>query len=127
MTPFDYVKSATETKQYLTDLTDYAPFVVNKAMSNFPDGIFHANEINKAHFLDKKLQYDYYFYVLAKKKRWAPWNKRPPFDDVRAVSEYYKYSHEKARLALSLLTDDQLAQIKEIIKQGGVTKKDEYS
>lgn len=129
MSPFDYVKSF-NTKDYIYDSEnnkEYVPYIVNKAISNTSDGIFHANEMNRCHLLDKKLQYDYYFYALTKRKRWGPWHKREDNENLRAVQLYYKYSIEKARSALSILTDDQLAQIKEKLKQGGVETKDEYS
>ena len=37
----------------------YPAFVVNKCLSGSLDSVLFANEMNKSHFLDPKLQYDF--------------------------------------------------------------------
>lgn len=125
--PFEYVNSISLTKKYLmeTDLDEkeYVPFIVNRAISNFPDTIFYANEANKLANVDKKLQYDYLYHSIPKKKRYSKWNKKKTDDDLALVAEFYKYSTEKAKAVLPLLTDDQLDTIRKTLEQGGVQKK----
>lgn len=125
--PFEYVNSISLSKKYLmeTDLDEkeYVPFIVNRAISNFPDTIFYANEANKLANVDKKLQYDYLYHSIPKKKRYSKWNKKKTDDDLALVAEFYKYSTEKAKAVLPLLTDDQLDTIRKTLEQGGVQKK----
>ncbi len=125
--PFDYINSVSHTKEYLieneADEKEYIPFIVNRGISNFQDTIFYANEINMYPNLDKKLQYDYLYNSLPKKKRFSKWNKKKSSDDLALVQEYYKYSIEKARSVMPLLTEDQLEIIRKTLEQGGVQKK----
>jgi len=64
--------------------------------------------MNQCHWLDARMQYDYYFHFLRKSKRsFAKWPKKPAADeDVEVVAQAYKYSGQRAREALSLLTCD---------------------
>ena len=65
MKPFDYVNSINFTKKNLMKNTandelaekDYVPFLTNKSLSYFTDTLLYANEMNRYHFLDKRLQY----------------------------------------------------------------------
>ena len=47
----------------------YPAYVVNKCLSGSLDAVLFANEMNKSHHLDPKLQYDFYVNSLRKKKR----------------------------------------------------------
>ena len=64
MNPFEYSKAINITKQdiMVDDLAenDYNSFIVNRSLSYFPDTVLYANEMNRYHFLDKKLQYEFY-------------------------------------------------------------------
>ena len=97
----------------------YPAFVVNKCLSGTIDSILFANEMNKSHFLDKKLQYDFYLNSLRKKKRFAPWLKRGKVEDLDAVKKYYGYSNEKAQQAMRILTKEQIKYIKQKLDTGG--------
>lgn len=129
MGPFDAVNSISHTKKYLLEdeatEREYVPFIVNRAFSNFNDTLLLANEINKYPHLDKKLQYDFLFNSVTKRKRYSKWNKKKTDDKVDLIAQYYKYSIEKAKSVLPLLTDEQLAIIKQKLTQGGVDKKHE--
>ncbi len=83
MKPFDYVNSINFTKKNLMKNTandelaekDYVPFLTNKSLSYFTDTLLYANEMNRYHFLDKRLQYEFYLNSIRKKKRFAKWAK----------------------------------------------------
>ena len=127
MSPFDFVNSVTHNKKDLMTGTEndalseasYVPFVVNKALSYFPDTILHANEMNRVHALDNKLQYSYLLNSIRPAKRFAKWVKREDTESVEFVKEYYGYSTEKAQQALSLLTPENLHYIKQKLQRGG--------
>lgn len=121
MTPFDYIKDISDKKEYIFDNEkDYVPFIVNRGFSLYQDTIMLANIANKLSNIDKKLQHDFLFYSVNKRKRWAKWPKKQKNEDLAYIQEYYKYSIDKAKSVLSILSADQLAKIKEELKQGGI-------
>jgi hypothetical protein len=75
--------------------------------------------MNSHHHLDAKLQNDYLINNIRPKKRFAKWVKKLSEDDLEVVKSYYGYSDEKARQALSILSNDQLTLIKEKQNKGG--------
>ena len=97
----------------------YPAFVVNKCLSGSLDSVLFANEMNKSHFLDPKMQYDFLLNSLRKKRRFAPWLKKGKVEDIDAVKKYYGYSNEKAQQALRILTKDQIKYIKQKLNTGG--------
>lgn len=127
MSPFDYANSITHNKKDLMKGTEndelaeksYSPFLVNKALSYFPDTILYANEVNKFSNLDNKLQYYYLLNSIRPQKRFAKWVKKQDSDDIEAVKQYYGYNYSKALQALSLLSTDQIAMIKQQLQKGG--------
>ena len=126
MSPFDYLKAINESKEdvMLTsqDEKKYAAFIVNRGLSFFMDTIFQANEINRNHHLDSRLQFDYLLNSIRQKIRYSKWLKSEKLDDLDIVKEYYGFGNEKAKNALQVLTDEQLAYIRRKLNQGGVEK-----
>ena len=98
---------------------EYPPFIVNKCLSGFIDTIMVSNEININHHLSKKLQYEFLLNIVRPKRRFSPWLKKEKITDLEIVKTYYGYSNEKARSALSLLSDEQLNCIKLKLSKGG--------
>lgn len=105
------------------DEKDYNPYIVNRALSYHLDCIPYVNEINKAHFLDKKLQYHYLLNSIRQMKRkFQPWQKSEEDKNLACVKEYFGYSDSKAKEALRILSSEQIASIKTKIDKGGVKK-----
>lgn len=123
MTPFEYFKAISTTKeQLITDQQSeagYVPFIINRSFSYFTDTLFHANEINKLPNLDKKMQYDYFYNAVRKRSRFTKWAKPSKAEDLEAIKQYYKYSDRKALEALSILNEQQIADIKTRLNKGG--------
>ena len=120
----DVLYSINQSKQNLmSDGTlkprQYRPFIVNKALSQHLDSVLYANEMNKCHSLDKKMQYDFLINRLKPRKRFSPWIKRDTLENLDLVKEYYGYSHNKAITALRILTKSQLDEIKLLLYKGG--------
>jgi hypothetical protein len=121
----DYLKSINETKENLMDGDDpmwekkYSPFIINKCLAPFNDTIMLVNEINQRHHLDSKLQYDFLLNSIRSRKRYAPWVKASKLKDLEYIKEYYGYSNEKAKSALSILNDAQIKTIKDSLNKGG--------
>ena len=126
MSPFEFIKAINETKEdvMVDDVSEkkYSPFIVNRGLSFFMDTIFQVNELNHNHHLDSRLQFDYLLNSVRKKKRYSKWLKPEKLQDLDVVKEYYGFSNEKAKDALSTLSEDQLAFIKDKLNQGGVEK-----
>ena len=97
----------------------YPTYIVNKALSSFPECLLYANEMNKMHHLDKKLQFQFFLNSIRPKKRFSKWLRSSKIKNLAYVKEYYGYSNEKAKQALEILNNDQLEEIKTIISRGG--------
>lgn len=123
MNPFEYVTAINMTKKdiMVDDLAEkaYNPFMVNRSLSYFQDTVLYANEMNVNHTIDKRLQFDFFINMIRKRKRFSKWQKSVSDSDVEVVKEYYGYSNEKARQALTLLTSEQLDVLKQKVYKGG--------
>lgn len=125
MNPFDVIGDITLKKQRVITADnekDYNPYLTNRGLSYFPDTIHYAQEMNKLHHLDKKLQFDYLFNSIRKAKRFSKWAKKIENKDIDAVIEYFGYSHKRAEEALTVLTTEQVKQIKKKLEKGGISK-----
>ena len=116
MSPFDYIKEINYGKNNIMvdDIAEkkYNGFMVNRGLSYFRDTVLMANEMNKNHHLDSRLQFDFLINIVRKKKRFSKWNKPEVASDLETIKEYYGYSNEKARTALKLLSPDQVMEIR---------------
>jgi len=123
MSPFEFVKAINNKQDIIRDDLDeksYLPYMINHSFSYFPDTVLLANEMNANHHLDNKLQNDFFINTIRKNpKRFSKWNKVKHDGDFEAVKEYYGYSNEKTRSALSLLSAEQINIIKQKVDHGG--------
>lgn len=125
MTPFTFV-NAINSRDKADPMADgdpqteaqYVPYVVNRSLSYFPDTVMHANEVNRRGFLDKKLQFHYLLNSIRPGKRFAKWIKPEDSDEFELVKQYYQYNDEKARQALTLLSETQLSIIRRTLTHG---------
>lgn len=127
MSPFDFVNEIQQGKKQLVvdDVTEavYVPFLVNRALSYHKDCVMYANEMNRRHYIDKKLQNDFLLNTVRSKRRpFNKWAKAVKSDDLACVKSYYGLSDAKAREALRLLTDEQIQMLKDITDVGGLVK-----
>lgn len=98
---------------------EYPAYVVNRCISGDLDAILFANEMNLYPNLDPKLQYYFLLNTLRKRKRFNPWLRKEKLDHLDAVKSYYGYSNEKAKDALSILSEEQLSYIESKLELGG--------
>jgi ATP-dependent helicase YprA (DUF1998 family) len=106
-------------KEDSTLIKEYPSFIVNKCLSGHLDCVLFSNEMNKYHFLDKDMQYNFYLNILRKKKRFSPWLRKEKVSDIEYVKQYYGYSNEKASQVLKILSDEQIDFIKQRLDTGG--------
>ena len=127
MNPFDYIKAINSHKDIMKDdaLTEkeYTPFLVNRGLSFFQDTILQVNEMNRCHYLDKQLQFDYLLNNIRPRNRWSKWLKPSKIENLEIVKSYFGFGNEKAKDALEVLSDTQIEEIKTLFTEGGVEKK----
>ena len=105
------------------DIKSYTPFIVNRALSYHMDCVLYANEMNIHNQLDKDMQYSYLLNsIRPMKRKFEPWQKSLVDKDIQCVKEFFGYNNQKAKDALSILSDEQIADIKIRIDKGGVKK-----
>jgi hypothetical protein len=123
MNPFEYVNAINFTKKdiMVDDVAEkaYTPFLINRSLSYFNDTILFANEMNRHHHIDHRLQFDFFINIIRKKKRFSKWIKPQEIENLELIKEYYGYSNEKAKSVLSLLNNDQIEELKQRIYKGG--------
>ena len=120
----DWLNSINFTKENLIEedstlVKEYPPFIINKCLSGHLDCVMFANEMNKYHFLDKDMQYNFYLNILRKRKRFSPWLRKEKVSDLEFVKQYYGYSNEKASQVLKILSNEQIEFIKQRLDTGG--------
>ena len=126
-----YLKSLNETKENLMESDDpmwekkYPAFMVNKVLSGFQDTVMLCNEMNRNHFIDRDMQFQFLLNSIRSKKRFTPFLKASKIKDIECVKEYYGYSNEKAKTVLDILESakdkgkNHLKLIKEKLYKGG--------
>lgn len=125
MSFFDFLNAINDSKKDLIKedpLTekDYVPFMINRGLSYFPDTIMFANEMNSHASIPKDWQFAFYLNGISKKKRFSKWHKKDQnSENLKLVMREYNYSSEKAAVALELLTDENLKQLKAKYIEGG--------
>jgi hypothetical protein len=126
--PFDYVKDIQRGKKDIIRNSEnpsrmeagYNPFMVNRALSFYPDSILYANEMNRRGGLDGLLQFDYLINTVRSMKRDHQWIKKSGSDsDAEMLAEYFGMSPQKVHEALRVLTRDQLDDIRKRTIKGG--------
>ena len=123
MNPFKFTDAINYTKQdiMIDDITEkaYNPFLINRSLSYFPDTVLAANEMKRNHHIDNRLQFDFFINIIRKRKRFSKWFKPEEISDLETVKEYYGYSNEKARQILTLLSTEQINELKTKVAKGG--------
>ena len=122
---FDFLNSINETKKDLLledplNEKEYVSFMINRGLSQFPDTIMYANEMNRYANIPKKWQYTFYLNAIPKKKRFSKWHKNDAvLDDIKLIKKVYGYSTTRAVEALEILTPEQLQILRDSYFAGG--------
>lgn len=123
MNLFDYVTNINSSKDDIwseTSEKEYAPFLVNRALSYHGDTLMYAQEMNERSHLPKRMQYDFLRTAIhPKKKRFAKWTKPEEDADISLISEAYSISLQQAQTYYHLLNKDEIAKIRSLLSKGG--------
>lgn len=128
MKPFNYLNSINYDKKNIIRDSDncelaeklYPPYLVNRGLSYFTDTILFANEMNFHHQIDNKLQFEFFLNSIRKRKRFSKWFKKEQDENLDIIMSHYGYSYEKAKQVISLFTNQQLKQMRDMKFEGGV-------
>ena len=122
----EYLNAINFSKKNVMDSEDkqwikkYPAFIINKILSSFSDTIMLVNEMNRNHFLDRDMQFQFLLNSIRSKKRFTPFLRANKLKEIECVKEYYGYSNDKAKTALDILTKDDIKLIKEKLYKGGI-------
>ena len=121
----EYLNAINFTKKNVMDseekmwIKKYPAFIVNKILSGFQDTLMLVNEMNRCHFLDKDMQFHFLINSVRSGKRFSPFLRASKLKNIGVIKEYYGYNNEKAKVALDILTKDELKTLKEKLYKGG--------
>jgi len=135
MNPFDFVKNVNKGKSgenlFQNETADnnegqndvesfsknYTPFIINRALSYFPDSALFANEMNRYAHLAPKMQYDFLRNTLRPRNRYSKWQKKAEAnDDVKLIQMKYNCSREKAEMFYPIFPESELKKLRETKK-----------
>jgi hypothetical protein len=109
--------------ELINEKTDYPAWNINRVLANYKDCILYANMMNMNSHVSQKLQYQFLLNTVRPIKRTFNKTDRDKVNrDLESVKLYFGYSNEKAKDALRILSDEQIALIKEKTEKGGVRK-----
>lgn len=128
LTPFDFIKSVSNTK---TDLIagdpeiekQYNAFITNRGFGYFMDTVLYANQMNMHADIPQKAQYYYYMHSLRKQNRFSKWHKLTPNPDLQLIQQVYNVRTEVAKEYLKILSKDDLKKLKALTETGEGSKK----
>jgi Bacteriophage clamp loader A subunit len=129
MSPFDFADVILRKKKLedfeTVDFAEYKPFLVNRSLSSHLDCILHVNELNQYPSMDADMQFQYLLNsIRPMKRKFNGWNKAEVLKDLDCVKEYFGYSNQKAKEALRILSEEDIAEIKRRTEKGGVKNND---
>ena len=124
--PFDYINSINGPKKNLMRgeyeeeaEKAYPSWFVNTALSQYPDTILHVNAVNMYPGLDNRAQYEFLLNSIRPKKRRGKWIKKTEIDNLDLICEHYQVNRNIGRDYLSLLSEEQIQEIRDCYDQGG--------
>ncbi len=125
--PFDFLNSINQTKVNLIreegrGASEYAPYLMNKGLSQFPDTIIAANEMNRRHHMDRQMQYEFLLHSVRPRKRFTKWAKKEDAEIVQSIADLFSCSIKRAEEIRDVLGSKEIAKILKESKKmvGGV-------
>lgn len=121
---WSFINSITFDKK--TEYTDetksvYSKFMINRALSMFPDTVVLANEMNLYSDIPDESHYAFLINIVKPKKRFSKWPKKAEDaeSDIAAIQKFYGYNEKKAKSVLPILGDEGIAIIRKKQEKGG--------
>lgn len=120
--PWDYLKAIGQRQHMLIAEPNleksYPDFIIRRALSMSESTALVANEANLLSSLPKRLQHDFLFHIFPKGYIRTEWIKADKEEYLEVVKEFFGYSERVSRMALRVLTTEQLEEMKEVLTRG---------
>jgi hypothetical protein len=125
LSPFDFLTSINEKKKM--DFSDentekqYNPYMVNRGLSQSSDFVRYASLMDANYHLSKKMQFDFYYHIIPKNKKFNKWAKGEldKEDVIELIMKKYSYSKKRAAEVVSLFNEDAIKSLKMRLNEGG--------
>lgn len=101
----------------------YNAYMINRAMSMGKDVIFYANEMNRYSNLSKRMHFEFLKNSIRSRRRSYKWVKEEKDEYVEIVQFFMKCSKKRAKETISLLSDEQLTELKTKFENFNLNKK----
>lgn len=120
VSPFDIINHLSTKAPLEFDIKDYDAWIINKGLINVRDTVFFAEVMNQYPFLDKKMQYDFYYHGIPKAKRFGKWVKVTAINsDVDLIMRHYQVNRKVAESYLKIMTVEDVDLLKQKMNSGG--------
>ena len=96
----------------------YNPYLVNRGLSQHPDTLMVANDMNMYYDTPNRAQYEYLYHSVRRRNRYGKWAKATPYEDIQLISEHYGVGVKEARTYLKILTVNQLEYLRGLSNNG---------
>lgn len=87
----------------------YPRYIVNKMLSYNIDAVLYVNELNirslEGHNVSNKMAYEFLLNLLSKNNRWSKFTKTEDDDLINIIKERCKYTRDKAKDVIKLLSE----------------------
>jgi len=110
--PFDFIESIND-HEPVDAIKGYDQYLTNRFYSYFIDTIMYASEAATFQNIGDMPHYQYYLDSIKPKKRFTKWFKSEKIEDLEIISAYNDCSYEEARRILQILSEEQLAYIRD--------------
>ena len=125
LTPFDFLTAINEKKKM--DFSDentekqYNAYMVNRGMSQMAEFVRYASLMDSNYHLDRKMQFDFYYHIIPKGKRFTKWAKGEIEREeiIQVLMKLYSYSKKRAAEVSMLVTEDDIKKMKMRLNEGG--------
>lgn len=109
----DVLNSINSNKPAVEDLSGYSSFLVGRCMSNNYDTAIIANELNiRANVITADAHYEFLRLTVPKRRRYKDWKKSKGDKNITLIKKYYNCNTDRAKEALEILTQNEIAVIK---------------
>lgn len=122
--PFQYFEVISQKSDIDLDPNDFNSFLINRALSYFPDTVLFAQELNERSGMPPNAQFFYLKNLVSKKIRRSKWTKKDEtFSSIiNILQKKYQTSETNARQILKLLNKKQIEEIEKEYSNGGIRK-----
>ena len=122
LTAINYSKDSLLEGENNPNEKEYAPYIINRCLSYFPDTVMQCNQMNELPSIGKRMHFDYLRLSVRQRKRYSKWLKDEENELLDMLKLAYDYSHIRAKEVLPLLSKEDIELLKSQTFKGGTQK-----